>query len=99
MANISNNAPSVAWRGGLLACGTRRQRLFVNGAETPYFIDSANGVRAHKSAGSEHGLWGSGLGEEIRPGLRIAAMFGAGPDIRSLKHRAEQLALSEQVPA
>jgi hypothetical protein len=75
----------------------RRQRLYVDGVETPYFVDSANGVRAHRTYGDEHGLFGAGLGDLIasaRIPYRIAACFGSGPKIALLKHRAEQMALS-----
>ena len=91
---MSNNAPKTEWRGHVMACGTTRQRLYVDGAETPYFIDTTD-IRAHRTCGEKHGLWGAGLGEMSRAGYRIAGCFGAGPKIAPLKHRAEQMALSE----
>lgn len=90
----TNFPPSFKWVAHIMACGIRRQRLHMDGKETPFFIDSARGVRAHRSYGEEHGLWGSGLGS-IPPGCkyRIAAPFGCGRKIELLKHRAEQLAV------
>lgn len=89
----SNNAPIVKWRGLMLACGTRRQRLFMNGQETPYFIDSANGIAANRTQGDEHGLYGAGMSEpHWLTKRRIAACFGGGK-IADLKHRAEQYAM------
>lgn len=79
-----------------MSCGTRRQRLFLEGAETPYFIDSALGIRAHRSSGEEHGLYGAGMGAEVRAGMRIAAPLGCGSNVKLLKHRAEQMALAVQ---
>jgi hypothetical protein len=90
----TNNAPSLKWLSETLACGTRRQRLILDGAETPFFIDTANGVRAHRVDGFEHGLMGAGMGPEIRPGLRIAAVLRSGSNVRQLKHVAEQMAAS-----
>lgn len=91
-----NNAPKIKWVSEMLACETRRQRLFVDGRETPFFIDSANGILAHRTTGYEHGLFGAGMGPIAgnRSGLRIAAILGAGPRIAELKHRAEQMALA-----
>jgi hypothetical protein len=89
-----NTAPKLVWRTIPQACGMRRQRLYANGSETPFFIDSAKGVLAHKSAGSEHGLYGSGMQIGARSGMAIAAELGSGRDVRILKHRAEQMALS-----
>lgn len=79
--------------GAELACGTRRQRLYVNGTETPYFVDTAS-HRAHRTYGEPHGLFGAGLGEMTSAGYRIAGCFGAGKKIAVLKHRAEQMALA-----
>jgi len=95
----SNNPPKSKWRGIMLACGTRRQRLYVNEIETPFFVDSANGVLAHRTQGSEHGLFGAGMHEcKIRDRQGnpryIAAILGAGNKVAVLKHRAEQMALA-----
>lgn len=93
MAKGRNNPPKATWRSTDLACGTLRQVLFVAGTETPFFIDSARGIRAHRTQGDEHGLYGAGMGPEIRPGCRIAAVLGSSRSARILKHRAEQMAL------
>jgi hypothetical protein len=93
MSKLSNAGPATAWYSTELACGTKRQRLHIDGVETPYFIDSARGVCAHRSRGDEHGLWGAGMGVGARSGLPMAACLGSGSDIRALKHRAEQMAL------
>jgi hypothetical protein len=77
-----------------MACGTKRQRLYVDGVETPYFVDTA-AVAAHRTYGERHGLWGAGMSEpHWRTGYRIAACFGCGDKIAPLKHRAEQMALA-----
>lgn len=104
MVRPSNNTPSIKWFGVMLACGTRRQRLYVDGRETPYFVDSANGIRAHKTQGSEHGLYGAGMHEcKIRDRQGnpryIAALLGSGQKIAELKHRAEQYALATPHPS
>lgn len=94
----ANQAPKLKWFGQMLACGTRQQRLYINGSETPYFIHSANGVLAHRTEGQEHGLFGSGMGPipfGQKHGLRIAAVLGAGSEVAVLKHRAEQWALAD----
>jgi hypothetical protein len=79
-----------------MACGTRRQRLYVDGAETPFFIDSAATI-GHRTQGCRHGLYGSSMGDEVRcrdgSSYRIAAVLGGWPTIGLLKHRAEQMAL------
>lgn len=97
---MGNNAPKTKWVGHTMSCGTFRQRLYVDGFETPYFIDSARGIRAHKSQGEEHGLYGSGMYECKAPGRDgekryIAAPLGSSQKISSLKHRAEQMALAQ----
>lgn len=90
----SNRPPKAIWQAAELACGTLRQRLFVSGTETPYFIDSARGIQAHRTQGDEHGLYGAGMGDEIHPGCRIAAVLGSGRNVRLLKQRAEQMAFA-----
>lgn len=94
-----NNGPEIKWWSDTLACGTRRQRLFVDGRETPFFIDTAK-YKAHRSYGDTHGLWGAGLGKfvEAKTPYRTAGFFGNGKKIQRLKHRAEQLALAEPRP-
>lgn len=93
IAETANGAPQCEWFSATLACGTRRQRLYVDGRETPFFIDSAKGVSAHKSQGEEHGLYGAGMAVGERSGRPMAAHLGCGPKITILKHRAEQMAL------
>lgn len=96
----SNNAPSVKWVGAILACGRRRQRLFVDGRETPYFIDSATLIE-HRTQGDAHGLYGAGMHEsKIRDRQGnpryVAAVLGSGQKVAELKHRAEQYALERE---
>jgi hypothetical protein len=96
---MTNNAPKLQWHSQMLASGTRRQRLYVDGAETPFFIDSANGIRAHKNQGDEHGLYGAGMHECEWRGQNgekryIAAALGTSVKVEPLKHRAEQMALA-----
>lgn len=95
MPRQANLAPKTAWKSAVLACGTLRQRLFVGETETPFFIDSSRGQLAHRTEGNEHGLFGAGMGAEIRPGRRIAAVLDSGRNVRLLKHRAEQMALGQ----
>lgn len=97
--SAANQAPKTEWRGFAMACGTRRQRLWLNGIETPFFIDTANGLLAHRTQGQEHGLFGAGMHECAVRDLEgrqryIAAVLGSGKKIAVLKHRAEQMALS-----
>ena len=87
----SNRAPQCNWHSTMLACGTRRQRLYVNGLETPYFVDTA-AVHAHKTMGEKHGLFGAGMSEPNAFGQRHAAILGCGKSVALLKHRAEQFA-------
>lgn len=89
---MRNNAPKTEWRSHVMACGTSRQRLYVNGSETPFFIDS-NNLLGHRSFGDPHGLYGAGLGDMVSAGYRIAGCFGSGKKTAPLKHRAEQMAL------
>lgn len=94
MASL-NQAPKLKWYSEILACGTTRQFLFLDGQQTPFFIDSAR-YHAHRSLGQVHGLWGSGMGAliaEAKKPYRIAAPLGCGPKIEPLKHRAEQMAM------
>lgn len=87
-AASNNNAPETRWFSYELACGTRRYQLYVDGAETPYFIDVAR-YRAHYSYGSKIGLWIAGASPR-----GCAAIGGTFDKISIAKHRAEQMALS-----
>jgi hypothetical protein len=93
----SNNAPVVKWFGFTLSCGILRQRLFINGVETPFFVDTAPNS-SHRTYGKKHGLFGAGMGEEIQrhdgSSYRIAATLASSNKIAGLKHNAEQQALS-----
>ena len=95
----SNNAPKTFWHRFEMACGTVRHKLYVNGQETPYFIDVAS-VRAHYSYGERIALWGAGMGEMVNRlidgggGYRIAAFLGSFKKIALAKHAAEQRALA-----
>jgi hypothetical protein len=92
----TNSAPKTKWIGETMACGTLRQRLFVDGAETPFFIDTAATI-GHRTEGETHGLYGCGMGVEVRrkdgTTYRIAAILGSAARVSILKHRAEQMAL------
>lgn len=89
----NNNAPTCKWHRFELSCGTVRQRLYLDGRETPWFVDTA-AVLAHKCQGEKHGLWGAGLSKPNRLGKRHAECFGCGPRIEPLKAKAEQMAFS-----
>jgi len=82
----TNNGPKVKWWSTDFG-HTVRQRLYVNGNETPYFVDSAH-TAGHKSQGDEHGLYGSGMHPK-----GIALLLASGRRVTPLKHRAEQMAL------
>ena len=94
----SNNGPVLRWISFPMANGTIRHRLYVNGAETPFFIDHAK-VKAHFADGHAKALWGAGMGKVIdRPGggsYRIAGFLKGGSRIGDLKQHAEQRALAE----
>ncbi|MTJ93901.1 MAG: hypothetical protein F8N36_13740 [Desulfovibrio sp.] len=94
----SNNPPVVKWFSCEQACGTVRHRLYVDGKETPYFIDVASHI-AHYSYGSKIGLWGAGMGEEVRrrddSTYRIAGFLGGFTKISEAKARAERRALGD----
>ena len=95
--NASNNAPKIQWIGQTMACGTHRQRLYVNSQETPYFVDSAATI-GHRTQGDKHGLFGAGMGNVVRTrdggSYRIAATLASAPKVAVLKHKAEQYALA-----
>lgn len=90
----TNRPPKAIWFRLPLACGTVRQKLFIDGKETPFFIDTAS-TAAHRTTGEKHGLFGSGMGPLTRAGYRIAGQLAAGGRIAPLKHRAEQMALAD----
>lgn len=85
--NSSNGAPQTVWFAQEMA-GRSRRRLYVNGLETPFFIDTATRA-SHRTSGSKHGLYGSGMSPK-----GFAAVLASGPRIEPLKHRAEQMAMS-----
>lgn len=95
--DMDNKAPKTQWFKNIMACGTERHRLFLNGTETPFFIDVAQQIQ-HRSQGSKVGIYGSGLGDEVRrhdgSTYRIAGFFGGFDKIAVAKHRAEQMAMS-----
>jgi len=62
-----------------------RQRLYIDGKETPYFVDKAS-CRAHFTDGMPVGLYGSGMHPS-----GCAAAFGGFKRIRDAKARALQL--------
>lgn len=95
----SNNGPSIKWFRTDFPCGTVRYRLYVNGAETPYFVDDAKKAgRGHWRCGEPVGLLGAGMGAEIRrrdgSSYQIAADLGGFRNVTLAKTRAERLALS-----
>lgn len=67
--------------------GVKRQRLFADGMETPFFIDVSDRV-AHRSEGQRCGLYGSGMSPSGH-----AKVIRSGPTITPLKATAEKLAL------
>lgn len=83
----NNNAPKVRWWPFDLG-PVKRQRLYVDGRESPYFVDTAR-VHGHETYGEKHGLFGAGMDPK-----GLAATLGFGPHIAVLKHRAEQMALA-----
>lgn len=94
-----NQAPTTKWTRVELACGTVRHRLYVNGTETPFFVDDAKSAGiGHRTMGEPVGLFGSGMGSDIRrrngETYRIAATLGAFRNVGTAKARAEQLALA-----
>ena len=94
------NAPAVQWHRSDFADGTVRHRLYVDGVETPYFVDDAKRAgKGHFTYGEPVGLHASGMGAVIRrhdgSTYQIAATFGGFRNIGFAKARAEQLALAE----
>lgn len=89
---MSNNAPKCKWVAHHMNDTHSRLRLYVNGAETPFWVDVAHTI-GHRTHGEKYGLWGSGMGKMTSAGYRIAGCLGCGPKIAPLKHRAEQMAM------
>lgn len=99
MRNRSNNAPNIQWKRATLACGTVRHRLYVNGSETPYFVDDAKSAGiAHHIDGYPVALLGSGMGKEMQrrdgSSYRIAAVLNGGRNVGIVKAAAERMALT-----
>lgn len=86
-ATATNSAPKANWWKTDFG-STERQRLFLDGHETPFFVVTAKKSH-HSIAGQRHGLFGSGMSERGN-----AALLSCGPQIATLKHRAEQLAMN-----
>lgn len=91
MAKSSNNGPSLKWITVAHVTAVHRRRLFINGKETPYFVDDAQGQSAHKSQGDRCGLYGAGMHKS-----GCALLLGSANKISVLKHRAEQYALERE---
>lgn len=92
----TNNPPRIHWHAIEFGGDTiRRQRLYVDGRETPYFVDEAL-CHAHRTYGEKYGLHGAGMGKEVRrrdgTTYQIAATLDFGPKIAPLKAKAERLA-------
>ena len=85
---MRNNAPFTKWFSTELG-NVKRQRLYVNGQETRYFIDTALASYT-KTYGERHGLYGSGMSES-----GCAGVIDFGPHIAKLKQKAEQLAFKD----
>lgn len=96
---MSNQPPRTKWIRTPLACGVIRHRLYINEQEASFFVDDARqaGI-AHFTQGNPVGLFGAGMGEEIRrrdgTTYRIAACIGGYRNIGVAKGRAEQMALA-----
>jgi hypothetical protein len=88
MSNSSNNAPSVKWTTVAHVTAVHRQRLLLNGKETPYFVDDSRGVAAFRAQGDRYGLWGAGMHKS-----GCALLLRSAGKISVLKHAAEQFAL------
>lgn len=84
----TNRAPTCRWERILVADGLIRHRLYVDGKETPWFVDVAT-VAAHRSHGYRVALWASGKGPN-----GTAGFFGGFRTIQLARHRAELLAMS-----
>jgi hypothetical protein len=89
---LTNSAPQTKWHRTEMACGTVRYRLFVEGRETPYFVDAAT-ARAHYGYGDRIALWGSGM-LPSRSGGNIAGFLGGFRTVELAKHAAEQRAFA-----
>jgi hypothetical protein len=96
-----NNPPKTFWSRSELACGIVRHRLYIDGNETPYFIDDAKHAgRCHYQYGERIALMGAGMGAMVDRrrvgggGYRIAAFLGGFRRIELAKSVAEQRALT-----
>lgn len=100
MPALLNAAPETHWYRCALACGVIRHRLCIGGSETPYFIDDARkaGI-GHWTAGAPIGLFGAGMGRELRrrdgKSYRMAATLGGFRNVGLAKARAEMWALAD----
>ena len=83
----SNQPPKCRWRSIMLACETVRHQLYLDGLETPHFIDVAR-FRAHYTQGHKVGWFGAGMHPR-----GIALTLGAFDRISLAKHHAEQFAM------
>lgn len=63
-----------------------RHRLYLNGNETPYFVDGAKDS-LHRQFGKKYSLWGSGM----HP-AGCAKLLGYDSKIKPIKEYAEALA-------
>jgi hypothetical protein len=97
MTMTSNRAPGVFWHRMPMACGTVRHKLYLDGVETPFFIDYASS-RAHYAHGYKVGLWGAGMAETTRLSYRIAAFLGGFARLELAKYKAEQMAMQSLAP-
>ena len=69
---------NTKWKAGPFQ---KQQTLFVDGKQTPFFVDT--GTRATAT------LYGAGMGAEIGPGRRIAGVLGVWRDAKTAKLSAE----------
>ena len=95
----TNNAPKTFWHRADMACGIVVHRLYVNGAETPYFVhDAKKAGIGHWTGGDPVGLFGAGMGAQVRccdgSFYRIAATLATFRNVTLAKMRAEQMALT-----
>jgi len=80
----------IRWFKFLQVSAIDRQRLYIDGKETPYFVDKAH-YRAHFTYGLPVGLYGAGMHPQ-----GCAACFGGFQRIRDAKKRAVELATQPQ---
>lgn len=89
--SYSNRPPKCRWRSVMLACETVRHQLYLDGSETPYFVDRAR-VLAHYTQGQKVGLFGAGMSPR-----GCAMLLGTFDRVCLAKHRAEQYAMQAAV--